>query len=65
MTGIRPSKSPKRMPTRIRVRMSIPLIPMPMAPAKLLSPTEMLTSTRLSRDDTAVTIWAGVDMDGK
>src|SRR5438067_5868802 len=53
MTGMSASKKPKAMPTRTRVRALIPLRPMPMAPAKLLRPTDRLTSSRLRRACTA------------
>src|ERR1700674_1320633 len=57
MIGISASKRPNAMPTRILVRASMPLRPIPIAPAKLLRPTEILTRSRGTRPGTPVTIW--------
>src|SRR5258708_20312823 len=57
MSGMRASKKPKAIPTRILVRALIPLSPIPIAPAKLLRPTDTLTSRRLISAATGVTIW--------
>src|SRR5450631_176399 len=57
MSGMRASKTPNATPTRILVRASIPLRPIPIAPAKLLRPTDTLTSSRPNIPDTGVTIW--------
>jgi hypothetical protein len=42
------SKNPKTRPTRIRVRASTPLAPMPTDAAKLDSPSDSATSSRAS-----------------
>src|ERR1700704_2555750 len=51
MIGINASNSPKTTPTLSRVGPSMPVRPMPIAPAKLLSPTETLTSKSPSSPD--------------
>src|SRR6266852_1834119 len=51
MIGISASNSPNAMPTRSRVRASMPDRPIPIEPAKLLRPTDTLTRRRPTNPD--------------